>query len=506
MKKINSVNFYQKGFMLMEMLLAISIGTLIIASSLSYQQQEHYQKTASLYGKQIAEYSMSVRAALVVDGANMLLAGSPKVGVNWLKTNDGTCPGGAAAQAFLSCNFAPQLFFGVDLDALPIASRTTVVSNGALPNPIYSSATIFPGVTIGGQARPDLTGLAVQAANLYDRYDQASNFVGGNVSYVFNRALNTITATISADSGADMFLRRDGTNSMTGALNMGNNDVINSANYTGIGNITNTGNINNTGDINNIGNTTVGSLVNNGALTQIGAADVRGGIANSIGNVTINDNLSTAGTLSATGDISANSNLTVLGATTLGNTSSTNLTVTAATDLQGAVSNTTANNGGNLLLSDNTTITGVSDLQNTITNDSVNNGGRVRINDDVEVGWDAAVNDGVVDSKKTIYVSDVDITSVTLGGGASYAPLSGAVVYSGIFAADALVPKPGCTAPMTAQIFVSPAVFHANGDPVFGVVGYALDQGANWQVKVESMDSTSTMVSAGHATVFVKCT
>lgn len=101
---------------------------------------------------------------------------------------------------------------------------------------------------------------------------------------------------------------------------------------------------------------------------------------------------------------------------------------------------------------------------------------------------------------------DVELTGVTLGGGNT--PLSGAIVYSGVFANGSVVQKPACNSGSTdtPQIFVTPAVVHANGNGLNSVLGYASDNGTSWTIKIESKDPTNVTITNGlRAAVFIKC-
>lgn len=229
----------QTGFTLIELALALSISILVLTSLLYKEFDEFRQNQARAYGRQIAQHTVATRAAMVVSGPAMVATGSPKTGVNWLKANDGTCPGGAATQPFLACTFSQNLLFGVNLGV----TGTAVASNGAAPNPTYSGVTVFPGVTDSvGNPMPVLTMIARNAAERYDDYNTKLNTTGGSISYQafltagnyispvnganVPVAANTIVAIAVADAGSDIYLRLNGTNKMLGNIDMNNNRVI----------------------------------------------------------------------------------------------------------------------------------------------------------------------------------------------------------------------------------------------------------------------------------------
>lgn len=416
----------QCGFMLIEVLLAISIIVSVAAYSVIEKIKEAKVGLAKEYGKKIAEYNSAVRAAVSTDGAGVIAGGSPRAGVAWLKNNDGSCPGGGSPQPFLACSYRAQTVFGIDIDAFPVASQTTIVSNGALPNPTYTATTLFPAIT-GSDGALDsyLTHIAFTAALNYDNYDRASTGFG-TAAYTIDPVTNVITAEAVADSGADIFLRRDGTNSMSGSLNMATNDIIDAGDYNG------------TGDIN-----------------------VGGRIANPLGGaVEIND----VDGLIVTGETAFIGDTTVTG----------NHSVSLTSDLRGPIINST----GDLTINDNLTASGRMNLTSAVATHQIAN---------------------------VVSVNDIELASTELNG--VNATLSGTMTFSGVFQNGQRVPKPICNSAnnSTPQIFVQPAVFHANGDPMYGVAAYAVSSGAEWIIRVETMNMAGTMVVTGKASAFIKC-
>jgi predicted acyltransferase (DUF342 family) len=151
-----------------------------------------------------------------------------------------------------------------------------------------------------------------------------------------------------------------------------------------------------------------------GVFTQSGGnASITGGAANSFGtgagaansfgngtgtntfsgNSTFNNTVTIQGatqvnnTLGVTGATTLGSTLTVAGHTQLNNTMTTTgaAVFQSTVDLQGAVSNTTANNGGSVHINDGLNVVGILDAQNQIVNTTGNDGGRVQVNDGFHV-------------------------------------------------------------------------------------------------------------------------
>jgi len=186
----------QQGFIKLKAVFAILIIAIMFTLLAVYYHNQEVKKDNSIeYGSQIVQYTSAVRVALVADGANIFTAGATKTGANWLKANDGTCPGGTASHPFIMCAFVPELY-GANINTIGIS----IVSNGDPRSPTFSSVILFPGITDpDGKAIDDLSEITYQSIIKNSDHDRSLSFSNGVIEYkLFKMAgafLNTSTGT-----------------------------------------------------------------------------------------------------------------------------------------------------------------------------------------------------------------------------------------------------------------------------------------------------------------------
>jgi hypothetical protein len=168
-----------------------------------------------------------------------------------------------------------------------------------------------------------------------------------------------------------------------------------------------------TGDANITGQTQTGTLV------VTGTSDLRGAVANSTGNLNLNDDVDIQGDLDMTlGNMNNVGNITQVGNVSITNTTlnvriNDNLEILAGNDLlfDGATADI-SNASGDVTINDNLVVTGTSDLRGNVSNST----GNLTLNDNVDItgaGNDLTVADDIVLNGATSDISN-SATDVTI--------------------------------------------------------------------------------------------
>ncbi|WP_305910463.1 type II secretion system protein (plasmid) [Methylomarinum sp. Ch1-1] len=196
----------QSGFTLVELIMVM--GLLMLASALAIRTQviEAQRLRADAMGKDIQTYNSAVRSFMVDKGASSV---GNYAGVNWLK-HAGSCAAGSASKAYLPCGFQSKTKWD-----------KTFVTRIAFTGGDYVGTTQFSPISIGGVVRLDLANRAASKATTTNSANGAP--IGGD-SYTVDGA-GRIIARATTNPGIDPWLRRDGSNSMSGSLNMGGNSI-----------------------------------------------------------------------------------------------------------------------------------------------------------------------------------------------------------------------------------------------------------------------------------------
>lgn len=323
----------QRGFTLIELMVVLAIMALIAIYQANNAKvdAENLQTTAAADNIK----TLGLGLASYISNNTTALSGAATTAVTVATLQGATACGSAPC---MTTSFAPPPWAG----GYTIRVRRL---GGAAPYQFEALACSNNGWVINGVTRGDLVGAAVQkiggaGAMTYDAVNGAYPNGSGTpltiAAYPASNAAAKLCYYVSQSTTAmDMlYLRTDGTNQMTGALNMGNQAITNATTVTATGTITG-GNLNTGGAVNATGTITGGNLTTGGAVTATGnvtsAALVRGA------NVTATAALSGA-TLATTGNATVGGNATVTGdinvndITASGNVTSAG-TVQAATDV-----------------------------------------------------------------------------------------------------------------------------------------------------------------------------
>lgn len=193
-----------RGFTLLEMVVVLAIASLLTTSFVRFIGAYLDGVTATKVGTLTSQYNNAVRNWLI---ANKTVAnGTTQNGIGWLET--AAC-GGTSAILYLPCNFPTTPGLGGTFS-------TTFVNSGG--GNVTATTTVGP-ITIRGLKRGDLAGLAASvAAAFYAPGAQPSSSFG---TYTANNPLGTVeaTASLTAGTNSDPWLRTDGSNKMENDIN-----------------------------------------------------------------------------------------------------------------------------------------------------------------------------------------------------------------------------------------------------------------------------------------------
>ena len=363
-----------KGFTLIELILVISIGSLI--SFLSFQELIKKQDNllAQSAGEQINKVGNAVNSYIAVhyDDLSKLQNSTNNTtdpGPRTCITSTGICT--ITIQTLINEGILPSTFSGTNSfnSGYSISLKRTGSSPYYNINGIVLTNNSWIGS--GNKVRYDLLGTAMQKAGIDSGMSNSStNKISGyNGSWsVDNTTFSNINKTgllaYQVGYGSysySIYLRRDGTLPMTGNLDMGSQNINNVNNITASGAIQ-------SATIKSTGAITVGTTLNVSGVTTLSGTNVNG-VLNA------NSNFVTAGTTNLKGATTLNSTLNVAGTSTLSGTNvngvlnaNNNFVTAGTTNLKGA---TTLNSTLN--------VAGISTLANTNINGSLNLSGAAGI-------------------------------------------------------------------------------------------------------------------------------
>ena len=312
----------QRGFTLVEVGIAITISTLIAVMALWSDMTKLRNAKASSQGTQLATASNAVATYITTYYSelvnNQAIPGFTNIyapTIAELKT----------AQIVLPANFSATNVYG--------GGYTITISrspSGCTPPAcdITSLTNLTGPITNPMTGRPDGSSLGTAAALLgadggFSTLAVPGSITGGGGAWTVPNPAGSVAGILGmragyGSSGWAQFLRRDGQLPMTGALNMGNQNVnnantLNSSSIVNTGNATVGGTFGVTGQTSTRGITNTGSITNSGTLST-GSTTIAG-TANVSGNTTMGGALSVSG-LTTTAGIQNNGNLTSTGDTT----------------------------------------------------------------------------------------------------------------------------------------------------------------------------------------------
>ena len=271
----------QRGISLLEAMIVIGLSTWYMVSAAQlFQAWANYQ-IASAQGNKVAKYNSAV-ASYVTNEPARLSNLNPKQpfqfgaysGIGWLQAPP--CAGATGAVMYLPCGFDPFSTVGLTFD-------TTVAQNGQY---ILATTILGPAVTGIGVDRA-MGGAIVNAANAYaGSYTANLEQSIGFTRYAIDPDSGILFAYVDTAILGQPFLRIDGTNQMTGNLNMGNNSLNNAngvnaatvtaSNTVNAANSVNTATLNATGTVNAAADVNAGRNVTANTAYQGGNVQIYG--------------------------------------------------------------------------------------------------------------------------------------------------------------------------------------------------------------------------------------
>lgn len=299
----------KKGFSLLELILVLGVGAMISFIKFQDMRTEQEQVLASAVGQQIKQVGEAVNGYINIRYDKIALLSNA--------SGNGTDPGPRNCNTGTSiCTITYQTLVNEGLLPTTYSSKNSFGSDytiqlkrsGISPNYIVDGMIMTNSAWIeGGHIRYDMLGRAMMSAGVDSGVTKTNTSISGysNGWSYNNSAFSAISkpGTLGYRVGYNsamysVYLRRDGTLPMTGNLNMGGQDIINSNNITAAGTVTGQS-LKTTGDT-NVG----GKLAVAGTATLSGAVQVNN-------------------TLNTTGAITTSSNITganITGTTLTGNT------------------------------------------------------------------------------------------------------------------------------------------------------------------------------------------
>ena len=306
----------QRGISLIEAMIVIGLSTWYMVSAAQlFQAWANYQ-IASAQGNKVAKYNSAVASYVTNEPARLSNLNPPQPfpfgsysGIGWLQTPP--CAGAAGAVMYLPCGFDPFSTVGLTFD-------TTVAQNGQY---ILATTILGPAVTGIGVDRA-MGGAIVNAANAYaGSYTANLEQSIGFTRYAIDPDTGILFAYVDTAILGQPFLRTDGTNQMTGNLNMGNNSLNNA-------NAVNSATVNASNTVN------AANSVNTSTMNATNAVNASTMNASSAVN---------GGTVNATTDLNAGRNVNANASGVGGNVQIMGTSITLAESIQGS---SYVNNGG----------------------------------------------------------------------------------------------------------------------------------------------------------------
>ncbi len=270
-----------KGFTLIELILALGIGTAISFIKFQDMKAEQENIIAQAVGDQIKQIGEAVNRYISIryDKLSTLSSSSSQSsdpGPRACSTNG--CE--ITVQTLINEGLLPPSYTGIN--AYKSSYKILLKRSGIVPNYVINGliTTVFPWIE-GNKTRYDLLGKAMQAAGIDSGMTQSATLASGysgswsekSSNYPSINKTGLLAYRVGYDSSMySVYLRRDGTLPMTGSLNMGNQDINNVRNITAAGTTT-SGILHSTGDTTIGGNAQVNGYINSN--NTISGATVR---------------------------------------------------------------------------------------------------------------------------------------------------------------------------------------------------------------------------------------
>ncbi|EAN6152598.1 shufflon system plasmid conjugative transfer pilus tip adhesin PilV [Salmonella enterica] len=250
----------KKGFSLIELILALGIGTAISFIKFQDMKTEQENIIAQAVGTQIKQIGEAVNRYISIhyDKLSTLSSSSSQ------SSDPGprTCSSNGCEityQTLVNEGFLPVGYTGINMQKS--SYKIVLKRSGTAPNFVINGliTTTVPWME-GNKTRFDLLGKAMQAAGIDSGMTQSATLASGysgswsekSSNYPSINKTGLLAYRVGYDSSMySVYLRRDGTLPMTGSLNMGNQNINNVRNIIAAGTTT-------SGILHSIGDTTIG--------------------------------------------------------------------------------------------------------------------------------------------------------------------------------------------------------------------------------------------------------
>ncbi|EAA2596838.1 shufflon system plasmid conjugative transfer pilus tip adhesin PilV [Salmonella enterica subsp. enterica] len=259
-----------KGFSLLELILALGIGTAISFIKFQDMKSEQENIIAQAVGEQIKQIGEAVNRYISIRYDKLSTLSS--------SSSQSSDPGPRACsangceitfQTLINEGLLPPSYTGIN--AYKSSYKILLKRSGNAPNYVINGliTTAVPWME-GNKTRYDLLGKAMQAAGIDSGMTQSATLASGysgswsekSENYPSVNKTGLLAYRVGYDSSMySVYLRRDGTLPMTGSLNMGNQDINNARNITAAGTTT-SGILHSTGDTTIGGNAQVNGDIN----------------------------------------------------------------------------------------------------------------------------------------------------------------------------------------------------------------------------------------------------
>ncbi|HGG5995728.1 TPA: shufflon system plasmid conjugative transfer pilus tip adhesin PilV [Salmonella enterica subsp. diarizonae serovar 61:r:z53] len=250
----------KKGFSLIELILALGIGTAISFIKFQDMKTEQENIIAQAVGTQIKQMGEAVNRYISIHYDKLSTLSS--------SSSQSSDPGPRACsangceitvQTLINEGLLPPSYTGIN--ANKSSYKILLKRSGIVPNYVINGliTTTVPWME-GNKTRYDLLGKAMQAAGIDSGMTQSAMLASGysgswsekSSNYPSINKTGLLAYRVGYDSSMySVYLRRDGTLPMTGSLNMGNQDINNVRNIIAAGTTT-------SGILYSIGDTTIG--------------------------------------------------------------------------------------------------------------------------------------------------------------------------------------------------------------------------------------------------------
>ncbi|AXC65659.1 shufflon system plasmid conjugative transfer pilus tip adhesin PilV [Salmonella enterica] len=260
----------KKGFSLIELILALGIGTAISFIKFQDMKTEQENIIAQAVGTQIKQIGEAVNRYISIHYDKLSTLSS--------SSSQSSDPGPRACsangceitvQTLINEGLLPPSYTGIN--AYKSSYKILLKRSGIVPNYVINGliTTTAPWME-GNKTRYDLLGKAMQAAGIDSGMTQSATLASGysgswsekSSNYPSVNKTGLLAYRVGYDSSMySVYLRRDGTLPMTGNLNMDNQDINNVRNITAAGTTT-SGILHSTGDTTIGGNAQVNGNIN----------------------------------------------------------------------------------------------------------------------------------------------------------------------------------------------------------------------------------------------------